>query len=119
MKDEIGDRFELDPRPNRILTTCAYGKAKVLYWQGSDVEAEIEAMGEDDLVGDYGITPPEDGIWIWEGKMDCSRPDYFTGEVDCWLEGSWRLATEDEWTSYIKDEWIWEPATVKENTNVE
>lgn len=102
------DEPEPDSRPNRILVAYFYKKGKVLYWQGAGVEAQVEALGEDYLM-EYGIdsSPNEGGIFVFEGEF-ISEKDYW-GEYDCYLEGTWRPVTKEEWEYFCNDEYVWEP----------
>jgi hypothetical protein len=95
-----------DKRPAKALVACYFGKAELLEYQGSDIEIEIEAIGRDSLFEHSMGYPPEDGIWVWEGYLHTSR-DYW-GEVDCYLEGEYRKATEQEWHRHLKEEYIWD-----------
>jgi hypothetical protein len=96
-----------DKRPAKALVACYFGKAELLEHQGGDIDYEIENVGRGDYLFDHSMgLPPEDGIWVWEGYLHTSK-DYY-GDVDCYLEGEYRKATEEEWQRHLKEEYIWD-----------
>lgn len=95
-----------DERPAKALVACYFGKAELLEHQGGDIDYEIECIGKNSIF-EYSMgLPPEDGIWVWEGCLHTSQ-DYY-GDVECYLEGTYRKATEEEWQAHLSEEYVWD-----------
>lgn len=114
MKPASGREDEPDRRPSKALVACLGGHAVILMHQGGDLDYEFDNMGSSTI--DSLGTPPEDGIWVWEGKyIDAGPSDWGHGrEVE--LDGEYRLALPEEFRRFKDDEHIWdEPSDAQRN----
>lgn len=87
-----------DPeKPSRALIACdGEGKGCVLWWVGSDLFCEIDAVGK--VLEDLGLDNAPHGLSVWEGRYE----GFETGneingvEWDTEPKGKFRELTDDE-----------------------
>lgn len=67
----------------------------ILEHVGAHIDYEV-TEGAGINVEDAGLAPPEDGIWIWEGKYHVYECGYETREWESEPRGEFRRLTRDE-----------------------
>ena len=76
-------------------------------------DIENAMLGCEDVFPHGDDNNPNQGIWIWEGKIIGiiypSTPDT-AQEYDVEYRGEWRPPTEEEWTAIRKNQSPWEDA---------
>jgi hypothetical protein len=95
-------------KPSLAVIASANGRGVVLWHVGGHVAVEFD--GGDMAAEDVGLEPPDDGIWIWEGKLEGgSGPTWYNPDgTDATLEGKFREATDEEWASIRESECPWD-----------
>lgn len=98
----------IDPRPSKILAASFFSTPYLLYWEGGNVQAEIEVVGEQFLLDHLDPEiPNENGLWVWSGKyIDDGEGDY-PGTREVILSGTWRTATNEEWDRFVQGIFVW------------
>lgn len=105
-----------DTRPSRALFVIARDEdgnalGDLLSWQGSDLDYEMDNVGQDRLLIDsIDVRELEDGVHVWEGRFVVSgTSDWPGGGAEYSLEGDIRRATAEEWRRVVEAEDVWEP----------
>lgn len=119
-------------RTGKALVVVAHGKAWVAAWQageslrevmagqgGCQVALCIRAQAGDLVDGfapesegyDMGPAPSGDGVYVCDlGLVDDGPSDWGDGSREVLPSiRAWCLATPEEWSHHLKNEWPWEP----------
>lgn len=84
-------------KPSLAVVASAGGRGVVLWHVGGHIAVEFD--GGDMAAEDVGLEPPDNGIWIWEGKLEGgASPSWYNPDGDSpELAGKFRPPTDEEW----------------------
>lgn len=104
-----GPEFDRN-QTSRCLIVYDGSHGHATFCVGWDLQKEIDDCGSHD-VQDLGLTPPEPGIWIWDGIYTCKLGSCWEDQVtDSEPEGHFRRPTVDEWRRLQDGEDPWDGA---------
>lgn len=82
-------------RDSIVLIAFDYDKGFVLDYDGAHIDYEMTEVGRD--FSDLGLDPPDDGLWLWTGRLVSSSFQGYDGaEYESWPEGTFRRLTDEE-----------------------
>lgn len=83
---------------SRCLIVCDDYGGRGIFCVGYDLWKEICDVGSFDA-DDLGLTPPDDGVWVWEGIYERKLSNCWDDAVmDSEPDGEFRRPSETEWS---------------------
>lgn len=110
---------QFDPR-KPSMAVIAYGdeRGMIIWYIGADLQFEMEEGGVRDI-DDLGLEPPNDGIWIWEGRYAWSPGSYeYPDDGESNPVGEFRAPTDNEWQAIREGRCPWNPEDWKLSSGV-